>query len=459
MSILATSATVAFSGARGGEAPLSWGQRHMWRALPRHGSGRYFLNCPWILPVYGKRDLRTVLDALRLLIERHESLRTTFVDTPAGPVQRVAARGELVVGLEDAGTDVPLEWAQRLVDEMSTVIFMPEEWQLHCRLVTSGGRPAALAFVFSHLVVDHEALGLISADWRRLLRGDDLPPATWHPMDQAGLEATDPYMARSARSVQYWRSVLEEMPLDQFDRPPVEPEDPRYVEVAMESVALTAAVHQLAQRWEGTTSSVLLAACATVLATVSGRTNVVMSLVHSNRRDPRTRTMVGAAGQDSLFVLDMRDASFAGTCRAAYRGALDAYRYTQYNPFAMWDMREAIERLRGGRPDLDAFVNDRLGPDGFPDVPPSEAATDVAQLTRKTRIHAGNTWPEIRVTVMFTVGTANGVGKLSLIVDTAYLSRDTATSMLLGAEALLVRSVSEDIRFADVARVCGVTAS
>src|SRR5512142_1427568 len=159
MSVQAASATVTFTGARGGEAPLSWGQRHMWRALPRHGTGQYFLNCPWVLPVYGKRDLREVLDALRRLIERHESLRTTFADTPAGPVQRLARSGELVVGLEDAGPDSPLEHAQRLVGEMSRVLFTSDEWQLHCRVVMSGGRPAAVALVFTHLVMDHESLG------------------------------------------------------------------------------------------------------------------------------------------------------------------------------------------------------------------------------------------------------------------------------------------------------------
>jgi Condensation domain len=42
------------------------------------------------------------------------------------------------------------------------------------------------------------------------------------------------------------------------------------------------------------------------------------------------------------------------------------------------------------------------------------------------------------------VGLAHGVGQLSLIVDTAWLSRDRATSMLLGIEALLVHSVSEE---------------
>jgi hypothetical protein len=443
-------ATVAFEGARGGEAALTWGQRHFWRALPRHGAGRYFLNCPWVAPVYGKRDLSEVLDALRRLIERHESLRTTFAGTPSGPVQRVARSGELVVGLEDAGEDRPLERAQRLADEMSEVIFADaEEWPLHCRVVLAAGRPAALAFSFSHLAVDHEAISLLGVDWRRLLRGEDLPPAAWHPMDQAGLEATGPYPARSARSVRSWRSVLEEIPLDLFDHPPGEPAEPRYVEVAMESAALTGATQLLAQRWASSTSGVLLAACATELASVSGRAKAVMLLVHSNRRDPRTRAMVGTVGQDSLFTLDVNGADLAATCRATDRGALEAYRNTQYDPFAMWDMWAEIGSLRGRRPDLDAFFNDRLGPGGWPALPLSTAA-EVAPLTGKTRIQAGLSWPELDIRVMFTVGVSHGVGQLSLIVDTAYLSRDTATSMLLGIEALLVRSLTEDVPLAGI---------
>jgi hypothetical protein len=60
--------------------------------------------------------------------------------------------------------------------------------------------------------------------------------------------------------------------------------------------------------------------------------------------------------------------------------------------------------------------------------------------------------------VMFTVGTTAGASELSLIVDTAYLTRDIATSMLLGIEALIVRSLTEDIPVAAIPQVCGIAA-
>lgn len=446
--------TVAFRAARGGEAALTWGQRHIWRALRLHGPGQYFLNCPWVLPVYGRPDVGAVLTALRALIERHETLRTTFADTPAGPVQRVARSGELTVGFEQAGAERALALAERIAGRLSEEIFAPgQDWPLRCRVVLKDGRPAALALAFSHLAMDHVALSLLSADWRRLLRGDVLPPAQWQPMDQTELEATEPFQARSARSIRYWQPVLDEVPLDVFGHPPGQPEDPRFVEVVMESPALGAAVGPFALRLGISTSSVLLAACAAVQATVTDRQRAVMLMVHSNRRDPRTRAMVGTVGQDSLFALDLSPAGdFAATCRVAERNALLAYRNTQYDPFAMWAMREETGRRRGREPDLNAFFNDRLGSER----PRPAAGGNPAELTAQTRIQAGSAWPSIHLRVMFTVGTMAGAGELSIIADTAYLPRDVATSMLLGIEALVVRGLTEDIPVAAIPRVCGI---
>jgi hypothetical protein len=454
-----TSATVTFSGARDGEAALTWGQRLMWRAVYLMGPSQSFLNCPWVLPVYGRPGLPAVLDALGALIGRHEALRTTFADTPGGPVQRVARSGELAVALVEAGQERPLAVAERVSGELGQAVFAHgEEWPLHAAIVTREGRPAAVALAFTHLAVDYQALSLLSEDWRRLLRGEQPPPPSWHPVDQAGLEQTAPFQARSARAIQYWRSVLEDVPLEVFDHPPGEPEDPRFIEVGMESVALAFAASALASRLAISTTSVLLAACATMLATVSGRRRAVMQLVHSNRRDQRTRAMVGTVGQDGLFVLDMPDSDFTATCQAANRAALAAYRNAHYDPAAMTAMREEIGRARGREPDLDAFVNDRRDGGGWPSLPAPGPGEDLAALAGKTSTYVNNAWPGVRFKVLFTVGTAPGTGQLSLIVDTAYLPRELARSMLLGIEALLVRAAAADVPVADIPGVCGVSA-
>jgi hypothetical protein len=444
--LLATSATVRFKGERAGEAELTWGQRLMWRACHLMGESQTFLNCPWVLPIYGRRDLGAVLSMLRALLERHESLRTTFADTPHGPVQRVAQAGELTVALVEAGPERGLTVAERLAAELGTAAFAHGvELPLRCAVVLKSGRPVAVAFAFSHLAVDYQALALLSVEWKALLRAEALAPVDWQPMDQAVIERGPAFQDRSARSIEHWRSVLEEAPLDVFDHTPRAPADPRFIEVGMESLALAAAAERLSARLTISTTSVLIAGCATVLATVSGRSRAVMQLVHSNRRDPRTRAMVGTVGQDGLFVLDLPDTDFAATCRAAHRGALLAYRNAHYDPFAMTAMRTEIGRLRGREPDLDAFVNDRRGNGAWPNLAKAGSDAEVARHLGRTRTYVTNAWPGVRFKAFFTVGTAPDTGQLSLIVDTAYLTQDTATGMLLGIETLLVRSLTEDI--------------
>jgi hypothetical protein len=226
----------------------------------------------------------------------------------------------------------------------------------------------------------------------------------------------------------------------------------------MESVALAVAATRLAERWTISTTSVLLAACATVLATVSGRTRAVMQLVYSNRRDPRTRAMVGTVGQDGLFVLDMCEADFAETCRAADRSAMAAYWHAHYDPFAMTAMRAEIGRRRGREPDLDAFLNDRRGGGDWPNLPRPAPGEDLARLAGGTRTYVTNAWPGVRFKVFFTVGTATHTGQLSLIVDTAYLPRDMAVAMLRAVETLLVHAVAGDVPMAAVPGMCGIAA-
>lgn len=182
--------TVAFSGSREGQAPLTWGQRLIWRAVHLMGDSQTFLSCPWVLPVYGRRDLGSVLDALRVLLERHESLRTTFALTPEGPVQRVGRGGELTVDLVDAGQERALRVAERLAGELGRTPFAHDrDLPLRCAVVVKNGRPMALAVAFSHLAVDFQALNTLSDEWKALLRGEELPPAEWQPMDQAGRRA------------------------------------------------------------------------------------------------------------------------------------------------------------------------------------------------------------------------------------------------------------------------------
>ena len=72
--------------------PLSFAQQRLW-FLDVMDPGGSVYNVPWVAEVQGELDVGALQYALDRLVERHESLRTTFVqaDDGAEPVQLVAA--------------------------------------------------------------------------------------------------------------------------------------------------------------------------------------------------------------------------------------------------------------------------------------------------------------------------------------------------------------------------------
>ncbi|GIH93332.1 condensation domain-containing protein [Planobispora siamensis] len=449
--------TLEFAGARGGEAPLSWGQRAFWRLITWLDEGDPYYNMPWTLPVHGRRDLDTVLNALRGLVERHESLRTTYHETPAGPVQRVAREGRLTVGVLEAGDERPLAVAGRLAAELAATGFdyaggQAGEPLIRCTVVTGAGRPRAVAFALTHLAVDAWALEILATDWRALLAGEELPDPVWQPLDQAAYEQGEGAV-RGQRALRHWRAALERVPLTLFDFPQRTPEEPRFVRVGMESAAAALAAQTLAERWSVSTASVLTSASAVLLATLTGHREVAMQLIVANRHDPRTAAMVGTAVQDGLFTLALTEGTFADAARAGHGQALTSYRYAHYDPPAMRALRAEVGRARGGEVDLSGYFNDTRAIGHWPNLP----AGDLASLAGRTRTFFVGAWPMVEATAFFATGPATHTCQLYLLVDTAFLSRSTAYTLLRGMETLLVRSVTEDVPLGEVAALCGIT--
>ncbi|MFC4901625.1 condensation domain-containing protein [Streptosporangium amethystogenes subsp. fukuiense] len=452
--------TVEFSGARGGESPLTWGQLAIWRITRWLEDGDPYFNMPWVLPVYGRHTLEAVIGALRGLVERYETLRTTCEEIADGPVQRVASRGRFDVEVVDAGEDRLLAAAKKVSAELAARGFdYAVELPFRCAVVTVGGRPRAVAFALSHLAVDGWALDVLAGDWRALLAGDELSAPEWQPLDQAAFEREGTGAARGERALRHCRAELSRAPETMFDFPRVTAEEPRFVRVGMESAAVAAAAEVLAERWSVSTASVLTTASAVLLGVLTGHRRVVMQLIVANRHDPRTAAMAGTAVQDGLLVLDLPDGTFADVVRAGHRRALTAYRNAHYDPYRMMALREEIGRERGAPVDLSAYFNDTRTAAHWPNLPRVEPAGDpaaVAALTERTRFFLVGAWDAVDATVFFATGPATNTCQLYLLTDTACLPRSTAYALLGGVERLLVRAVAEEVALDEVAGLCGI---
>ncbi|MEU4540149.1 condensation domain-containing protein [Streptosporangium sp. NPDC023825] len=455
-------AVVEFAGTRGGVAPLSWGQASIWRLTTWRGADDPYFNISWVLPVYGRRDLGGVLGAVRRLLERHETLRTNFRPGADGVVQHVARSGRLVVEVVEGGDARPMTLARQVAEGLAARVFdYAAEWPVRCAVVVVEGRPRAVAFGVSHLAVDGGALDLLAADWRALLAGVEGPDPGWQPMDQAFFEREGAGAGRGERAFRHWRGVLEGAPRSMFDYPPGVAEEPRFVRVRMESVALGVAAQVLAARWRVSSASVLTTASAVLLSVLTGHRRVVMQLIAANRHDPRIGVLVGPAAQDGVFLLDLPPGgTLAEATRAGHRQALAAYRHALYEPLRLMAMREELGRERGGPVDLSAYFNDTRGGGDWPDLPAVEPPGDpaaIAALTARTTFAQAGSWEHVdATTVQFITGQARDACELHLLADTAYLPRATVHALLRGMETLLVRAVAAEVPLDTVAELCGI---
>ncbi|WP_329430205.1 condensation domain-containing protein [Streptosporangium sp. NBC_01495] len=456
---------VEFAGARGGEAPLTWGQSSIWRLTTWRPEGDPYFNISWVLPVYGRRGLEVVLGAMRRLVERHETLRTNFRPGPEGMAQHVARAGRVTIEVVEAGEAGglvrPMAVARELAGRLAAAVFdYAAELPVRCAVVMVGGRPRAVAFGLSHLAADGGALDLLAADWRDLLAGCEGPDPVWQPMDQALFEREGPGAARGERAFRHWRAVLERAPGSMFDYPPYPAEEPRFIRVRMESVALGVAADTLAARWRVSSASVLTTASAVLLSALTGHRRIAMQLIAANRHDARIGGLVGPAAQDGIFALELPGGTLAEATRVGHRQALTGYQHALYEPFEMMALRAEIGRERGAPIDLSAYFNDARSTGDWPELPAVEPPGDpaaIAALTERTTFSLTGSWTEVDATAQFATGQARHTCELHLLADTAYLPRATVHALLRGMETLLVRAVAEEVPLDTVAALCGIT--
>ena len=141
--------------------PITREQRHIWLDMVR-GNDSLAYHEPMIVRFSGPTDAETVKDALRLLVQRHEALRTSFADLDGDPVQIVHDDVELFLpdaDLSDLPPDDREEALRALAAADAAVPFDLEQAPLmRARLVRLSDTDHRLALTFHHIMFDGRSL-------------------------------------------------------------------------------------------------------------------------------------------------------------------------------------------------------------------------------------------------------------------------------------------------------------
>lgn len=451
--------SVRFAAAGGRSGPLTMGQTNMLLCILREDDAS-LMNVHEIWDVPAGLGVERICALLRVLHERHESLRTRyhFVDrvldeTDEEPVQEVAAGGEVTVAVHDVPAPAdPAGYARELARQMQSTDFdLAAEWPLRVAVVLAAGTPTHVVLAISHMAMDAATIVLLRREWQELVHGRKLPPpAAVRPVDLAEYERTPEGLRGAAAAVRHWETQLLNGPQAMFAAPGVGATDWRQPRLRIRSRAAAEALGRIAERTGASRSTIVLAALCAAVGWRVGQRRCLVATLSSNRYQPGLRDYFGTIAQDALLSVDVDAATFDGLVRRAHRRASIAYPNSRFDARVIWATIDRTGWVRGTHFARDLVFNDMsaLDPDPAPLGPPEPGAVPVEV-----------TWlPVAPLRARLALWVHRLVDEIDLVLwaDTQCLSREDSRAVGTGIGDLLIAAADRDVDIAEVRAVFGV---
>jgi acyl-CoA synthetase (AMP-forming)/AMP-acid ligase II/alpha-ketoglutarate-dependent taurine dioxygenase/acyl carrier protein len=197
----------------GSEYPLSYGQQALWflyRLMPE--SPAYHI--AQALSIKGPLDAGALRRSLQALLDRHESLRTIFVDVRGEPAQRIQDRAELILTETEASKPSAGEVQEWLRREMLGCFDLERGPLLRASLLRQSPQQYVLLLGLHHIVADGWSLRVLVHEMSELyqaLRRDEvaqLPHLSMRYVDYVQAQRKNLSGKGIEAQFAYWKSQL-----------------------------------------------------------------------------------------------------------------------------------------------------------------------------------------------------------------------------------------------------------
>jgi len=280
-------------------APLSFEQEMLWR-IEQTVPDRATYNVPRAMRVRGALDVEHLSAALDALVDRHELLRTRFVERAGAPV--AVTMPAQPVTLERL-TLAPVHAAEREAELIETLrhaasrpFDLANDQLLRATLVEIGDDERALLIVWHHIASDAASADILMSELAALYAGAALPELSLRYTDFATWQRERLTPARREALLAYWRAQLSGATARSLPTAATRSGAPRF-EGARRTFTLSAdladGVTSLAQAYGTTPFITLLAAFQTLLHRYGGDDDVVVATVLTGRDRPELEKIVG----------------------------------------------------------------------------------------------------------------------------------------------------------------------
>jgi pristinamycin I synthase-3/4 len=281
---------------------LSFAQQRLW-FLDQLDPENAVYSVPWAIGLSGPLRMAALQNALDVLVQRHEVLRTSFPSVDGNPLQLIAAAASIAIDAIDMQNSNDSALQNKLAQLAQAPFNLSEGPLFRAHLICTDENEHILILVMHHIISDGWSLNIMFRElvlaYESACAGQrvELPPlpiqyadyATWQRQWLTGDELD--------RQVNYWRDQLTgapaklELPTDK-PRPAVQTFNGDYVS-RMLSSELQLALKEIARDNGCTLYMVLLAAFNVLLYRYSGQDDLVVGTPIAGRRRSELDGLIG----------------------------------------------------------------------------------------------------------------------------------------------------------------------
>jgi amino acid adenylation domain-containing protein/non-ribosomal peptide synthase protein (TIGR01720 family) len=321
--------------ARTEDLPLSFAQQRMWFIYQMDQQNSAY-NEALTIRLTGRLNIDILEQTINAIIQRHESLRTTFPMVEGKPIQKIAPFLKiklLVVNLKD----IPQEQIdKRIIEELQKPFDLTQAPLLRCTLFDLGYENYILVNVFHHIIIDGWSKGILfkelSEFYQAFLSNStvDLPELTIQYADFAVWQRQWLQGEILENQLNYWKKQLTAAPLLlelPTDKP--RPANPNFrghsISFQINS-ELTEKLKLLSQKSGATLFMTLLAALNTLLFRYSGQDDILIGTPTANRNRQEIEPLIGFFVNTLVLRNSLEgNPAFSGLLQQARNVVLEAY--------------------------------------------------------------------------------------------------------------------------------------
>ena len=293
--------------ARTGAMPLSWMQQRLWFLNQLDGAAGVAYHMPGALRLRGRLSLAALRSALDAIVNRHESLRTSFGQRDGQPVQVIHAPSPFALAEQDLAA-LPLSLREAALEQaISSFLATPFDLSasplIRGLLIRMADEEHVLAVNQHHIISDGWSIGILvrelGALYEAFLHGStaSLPPLPIQYADFAVWQRERLQGQALAAQTAFWRAHLQgapallELPTDR-PRPAVQNYAGSTIPVTL-SPELSRRLREFSRAHDATLFMTLLVGWTILLSRLSGQHDIVVGTPVANRQRAEVEPLIG----------------------------------------------------------------------------------------------------------------------------------------------------------------------